>query len=427
MASAFLLSSASFYAQATDYIPLNGEFDFLAVRNIKLFTTNILDKEQIKAWDSEGLHAGFETFSLQLFNCKGIPENITVPENTLLVCEIRDMNGNIVGNNDTDMSHVFDKLKFVETVLDGPGIGMNIYRGGKYKLTAMITPGLFSYETDVIFQDEPGIQIFNTSSKTDEPICPSLTITSGYPYVPEQFVGEKHLHWQLTSIKSPSEVIVEKDEVFELKSETPTLAAVAKFNLAVEGLEPGEYLYTITSDYEPANYTFKAIVNDVLKPEISLDKSIYKFGENKEAIVSVDMNYGYPYVGVSSSFDKPTITVNADLLGEKTSVSYSDETWADSDMHCMADVKIPLEKVTEETIKENGGKIPLVMSVLFNGTERFRTTISLPFEFDSSSIWEINADNLDKSKVRYFNILGVEVDESYKGLVISSDGHKIIR
>lgn len=337
------------------------------------------------------------------------------------------MDGNIVGNDYTDLSHFFNKLNLVENVLDGHGVGVAIYRGGKYKLTATITPGLFSYETDMVLPDEPGIQIFNTNSNIDEPVIPSLTITSGYPYVPEQFAGEKHLHWQLTSVKSPSEVIVERDEVFELKSETPTLATIAKFNLAVEGLEPGEYLYTITSDYEPANYTFKAIVKDVLRPEISLDKSIYTVGENKEAVVRVDMNYGYPYVGVGSTSDKPTVTVNADFLDEKTSDSYTDETWADSDMHCVAEIRIPLTKVTEDIVKENDGKIPLHLSVLFNSSVQFETTLSIPFESCPSGIQDIDVVNLNNSKVRYSNILGVEVDESYRGLVITSDGSKIIR
>lgn len=219
----------------------------------------------------------------------------------------------------------------------------------------------------------------------------------------------------------------EKRETFELKSETSTLAADATLNLTVEDIEPGEYLYTLTSDFAPANYSFKAYVYDVLMPEISIDKSVYTVGESREAIVKVEMDYGYPYVGAATSSDKPTVTVNAELLNEVTSVSYSDEAWADSDMHCIAEIKIPLEKVTEETVTENKGEIPLNLSILFNDAIKYETTISLPFVGGSSGIHDIDADNSGKSHARYFNIFGVEVDESYRGLVITSDGKKIVR
>lgn len=81
---------------------------------------------------------------------------------------------------------------------------------------------------------------------------------------------------------------------------------------------------------------------DVLNPEISLDSDVYTVGESKEATVKLDMSYGYPYVGAWASSGEPTVTVNADLLGEQTNAEYSDAVWADSDMHCNAEVKVPL-------------------------------------------------------------------------------------
>ena len=260
----------------------------------------------------------------------------------------------------------------------------------------------------------------------DTSLGPQIFLSGGYPYNPTDFTGTKHLHWQIAPSDAPDAVIKEKDETFELKSESADLAPVDSLRLEVENLRPGTYLYTLTSDFAPANHSFTFEVYDILAPDITFDKEVYTVGESRDVIVKVDMSYGYPYVGTGSSSGEPTVTVCAELFGEETSVSYSDEVWADSDMHCIAEVKVPLDKVTAEAVKENKGELPLNLPILFNGTTKYIAAIPLSFDTDSSGIHGINAVNSDKSKVRYFNILGVEVDESYQGLVITSDGHKLI-
>lgn len=96
-------------------------------------------------------------------------------------------------------------------------------------------------------------------------------------------------------------------------TELPDLAATDSLMLTAGNLPPGNYLYTLTSES-------------------------FTVGENKEAIVKVDMNYGFPYVGADSPSGKPTVTVCAELSGEQTSVLYSDEAWAYSDMHRLAEI-----------------------------------------------------------------------------------------
>lgn len=420
-----MLQAINIQAQDADYIPLSGDFDFIAVKDISLHTTQVFEYGQMKNWEGEGLHSGVESFGLTLFKCKDTPENIELPDNPTFICEIKDMEGNIVNRQERDLTSFFNSLKFVKKY--NISKGMSVIRGGKYTLTARITPELFSYETEMILVDEPNMQVSDNITTVDTLLGPKILLLGGYPYNPADLTGAKHLHWQIAPNDAPDAVIEENDEIFELKSESTDLAPVDSIRLNVENLRPGIYLYSLTSDFAPANYSFTFNVYDVLAPDITFDKEVYTVGESKEAIVKLDMSYGYPYVGAGSSSCEPTVTVCADLLGEETSVSYSDEAWADSDMHCMAEIKIPLEKVTVEAVKENKGELPLSLSILFNGTTQYDTVLPLHFDSGSSGIHGINADNSDKPKVRYFNILGVEVDESYRGLVITSDGKKIIR
>lgn len=422
-----MLPSTGMRAQDSDYTPLSGYYDFLAVRDIELSTEEVLVYGQLTPWTSGGLHAGVVGLHFNLFNCDDIPKPIILPENPSFIYTVKDLEGNIVARNEVSLESQFGSLRFVKKFSRKCTTGLLVKRGGKYTITLEITPELYSYETEITLVDEPKMHVFDITTTVDTPLCPKVVMSSAYPYNSADFSGKKHLHWTLASGDSPDEIIAEKDEYFELKSEISDLAAVDSLTLTVANLNPGNYLYTLTSDFVPANYSFTASVHDVLDPEITLDRVSYTVGESKEAIVKVDMSYGYPYVGAYSLSDEPTVTICADLLGEETSVSYSDEAWADSDMHCMAEVKIPLEKVTAEAVTENRGELPLHLSILFNGTTKYETALSLHFDCDSSGIHGINTDYSDKSKVRYFNILGVEVDESYRGLVITSDGRKIVR
>lgn len=69
-APVIMLQSLEVWAQKTEYTPWPGNLDFLAVTNITLRTTDVLEYGQIIAWKGEGLHAGIEHFRLNLFNCK---------------------------------------------------------------------------------------------------------------------------------------------------------------------------------------------------------------------------------------------------------------------------------------------------------------------------------------------------------------------
>lgn len=426
MVYACMLQAPGSWAQEADYTPLSGDFDFLAVRITELSTTHVLDHGNMIECDGDGLHAGIQRLCLNLFNCKPIQKNITLPDDPKSICKIKDMDGNVVANDENFLDATFKKMRSSRKLNTYVKSNLLVKRGGKYIISSEITPGLYYSETEITLPDEPCIHVFDKASKVDTLLGPKIFLSGGYPYDPADFTGAKHLHWQIAAADAPDAVIDEKDEIFELKSESADLAPVDSMRLDVGKLRPGIYLYTLKSDFAPANHSFTFKVYDVLAPDITFDKEVYTVGESREAIVKVDMSYGYPYVGAGSSSGEPTVTVCADLLGEETSVSYSDEAWADSDMHCIAVAKVPLDKVTTVAIKENKGELPLHLSILFNGTTQYETALSVHFDSDSSGIHGINADNFDKSEIRYFNILGVEVDESYRGFVITSDGHKLI-
>lgn len=427
MALTAIISSSHIMAQDNDFTSMAQPLDFLAVKDIRFETSGVYEYGQLKHWTEDDLHAGLQSFGLTMFNYKEIQKDAPIPDNPSLIFEIFDMEGNRVARNEIGLKNTFARIRFSKKFSVTQSAGMTMLRGRQYKIKAEISPGLFDYESEVILTDEPCMHISNTEGTIDSIPYPEFFLSSGYPYEASDFSGEKYLHWEVASVKSPATMISEGTEIFELKSDTPTLAAIAKLVLKPEILEPGEYQFTLTSDYAPANYSFITTVNDVLNPEITFDKSIYTVGDNKEATIQVDMNYGFPYIGKDSSYDKPTVEVSAGLLGDETTVAYSDDAWADSKMQCAAELKVPTDKITDEIVKKYKGKIPLSLSISFNGITKLQTTLELPFKEETDSgITNINADKLN-NKVKYYNILGIEVNETYPGLIITSDGQKIIR
>lgn len=405
---------------------LPGSLDFLNVTNVRLFTSYVIEDGSPVAWDGDGFHAGIQAFSFILSNCKEIPGEFEMPVDPSSFLTITDLEGRIVASDQRDETPTFKKLKFTSSFKTSPSFSLGVTRGGEYRLRGGLDPDLYAYEQKVVLNDEPGAQVTGTNVRITDGLNPLVTVTSGYPYDPDAVAGEHTLHWSVASMADPSAVIAENLESFELKSDTRTLAAVAELQLKVPDITPGEYIFTLTSDYGPANRTFIAKVNDVLHAEVSIDKSEYIFEEDLEASLKINLSYGYPFVAIDDATGEPTVTVTTSLLSESASEQFSDPAWVDSEMLLSKDIRIPFDDVTVETLREYNGRLPLDVSVYFNGQTQYSQTFDLLFRYNSTGITGITTDGTDQPIKRY-DINGIEVDASYRGLVITSDGTKLLR
>ena len=426
LALAALLSAENAAAQQDDYTPLPAPYEFLGVKDFSFSTQMVLGDEGYEYWNG-GLHTGLQLVQLTVFNHSEINKNAPQLENPRLICDFFDANGRLTNHVTTSMVSSFNKFKFSKRISTMTTSNFTMLRGGEYDMKVEIAPGLYARQEKIVLADEPCMHQLTPDCVVDSIVSPKLYISSGYPYNYADFAGQKNLHWTVALDNAPENVLMEGDATFELKSDLPTLAAVDSVVLNSTIADPGKYRYTVTSGFAPANavYTFKIL--DVLHPEVTLDKTVYTAGESKEAIVTVNMSYGYPYVGKVEPPAKPTVQVCAEFMGQETSVEYSDEAWADSDMHCTAQLKIALDKVTDAVVKEYEGKVPLNLTIRFNGSDRMESSEIIPFGAPASVETIIGDADGDKRPAKYFNALGVEVDDSYRGFIITSDGRKILR
>lgn len=405
-----------------------GELDFLGVKNLDICTSFIYEDNTPTVWTGEGFHTGIQELRLTIFNSKEIPETFTIPESPTLHFSIVNGYGEEVNSIEKDLSNVFNKLHFITgDYQQNIAESLSVVRGGSTTWKVSIEPNLFSFEFVLVIHDEAGIRTDNTITNVGHALAPVVTITSGFPFKPEALAGEKTLHWSVASANEPSKIIAEDTEKFELDASKILIESEASFELEGGNLQPGEYIYTLTSDYAPACQTFKAYVYDVLDAKVSLNKSVYVAGEDKEAKMDVTMHYGYPYVHTNPGAELPTISVGTTLLDETNTDYFSDAAWKDTELDYTATVKIPLDKVTTEIVNEYKGNVPVKVEVIFNNEIQYESVVTLPFKYDSSGIENISADDSDGRNVKYYNVFGVEVDRNYHGLVITSDGHKYFR
>lgn len=405
-----------------------GELDFLGVKDLDFSTTFLLNDGEVTEWSGEGFHTGIQQVSLSIYNCKEIPETFTVPDSPTLFFSIYDGYGEEVKTVEKDLTSVFNRIKFIHgDFLNKVSEQIAVMRGGVYTMKASITPDLFSYEVVAQIKDEAGVHVTNTKTVVDSILAPVLTITSGFPYNPVDVAGEKTLKWTVSSVDDPTKILVEDTESFDLDASKILLAAEDVLELPVSGLQPGEYIYTLTSDYAPACMTFKAYVYDVLDTEITFDKPLYMAGEDKEAKFDIAMRYGYPYIEVNTETKKPTIEVTTKFLEEDKTEKFSETAWSDSEMNYTANLSVSLEKVTQEVVEKFKGEVPLDILIYFNGQTQYQGTVNIPFKYDISGVENVSADNNTSTNMKYYNVFGVEVDSHYKGIVITSEGNKIIR
>jgi hypothetical protein len=425
IASTALLLSTVSWAESED-ITLSGDLDFLAITDFKVVTSSAYNGDDQEEWDGEGYHVGQQLCSFTVYNCKEINKSATVPEKSAFKFSILDADGETVDSGESDMSNIFKSIKYAKNISMLKQIQFGVMRGGRYKMVAEITPDLLSYANEVDVKDEACARVKNTSSKVGNGLCPEICLTSGYPYDAASISGEMTLDWSVSPDGQPDKVIASDTEILALTSEKPTLAAVDTLYLYVPDLEPGKYIYTMRSDFEGANRTFEASVIDTLRAELSIDKDKYTLGTDKEVKLKIDMNYGYPYIAADSETGTSTITIVTTLAGETASAEISDQSWASSTVNCTANIAVPLDKVTNELVEQNKDGVPLSLYIVFNSETQYQATIYLPIEAVSGGVNRIAADEKSEQEL-YYNVLGVPVDKSYRGVKISKAGSKIVK
>lgn len=95
-------------------------------------------------------------------------------------------------------------------------------------------------------------------------------------------------------------------------------------------------------------------------------------------------------------------------------------------MQYLANADVPIGNLTSEVAQEHEGEIPLDITIAFNGETQFSGAVILPFEYQNSVPETVITDPTANKEVKYYNVFGQPVTNTYKGVVITSDGKKLL-
>ena len=408
-------------------IPFSSPYDFIEAHDIKFSMMQAHIGDNLVDWTGKGLHIGKVKVDYILTKVGEVPENYLAPESPEFYFQVSDMYGNPVSENIVDLKNFFNKnkLEFMTNYNSGSALGID--RGGTYKAELSIEPNLLATQYELIIADEPCTRVVNTETRIGNPLSMTVKVSSGYPYNPSDISGTEMLNWTLYSVGDNEELTEMKNGThpIDLTNDTPLLAAVDVFDITVDDLPIGKYQFVFTSDFAGANRTVDAMVTDIAHAELSLDKEQYSLDTDKEATLHVEMSYGFPYI--MPTFENPTstVTVITCLLDEDEEHPFSNAQWETADMQLSEEITINLEGITKEISEEYDGELPLTVKIKFNRDEQYVETIPLKLS-GYSAIQTTVMDNISP-KIQYYNLLGNPVNADYKGILITSDGKKIIQ
>ena len=418
-----IASTAAAAAEDSSFSILPAPLDFLAVKDFIIITEKaFIGNDQI-SWDGPSFHTGIQMGRLTCCNIKDVPDDAEAPKSPSLYIRFTDAYGNLASSHEYDLYKAFNKMGFSETLKFTEDVECAVSRGGLYTVEFGMTPELFKHEQQIIIEDEACARVYGTYFKKGEQAITALDITSGYPFEPSSLKGQRSLDWALTSAESPTLVLAGGSETFSLESDRPLIASAATVALELGSLEPGRYLCMVSSDFSPASHAFNVEVDDVLQAEVFMDKEQYLIGKDGAVDMRIAMKYGYPYISTNPDTGKPTIIVKAVLCGQEYIFDFSNEEWKDSEVNYTARISVPLTDVTYGIACEYDWNLPLDIKVIFNGATQMEKSVGIPIA-DSSGIESINADS--RTLPKHYNLFGQRVNNSYRGITITSDGSKIL-
>lgn len=420
-------------------LPLKGDLDFLALYNIDVHTQDVFQDDSPVAWTGEGFHAGIQAFHFELKNCDPIPKpfDVELPDEFYCYFEISDMQGDSIGRQTEDLKGRLNILQWASSFKVSRQQLLGIARGGRYVFHAGIGPDLCDYHFEADVNDEPGIRVSDKKVTVGNELHPHLSISAGYPFAEDVVANPYSLHWDLTAASGGDGVIASGDETFQLKTESQYLAPIDSLRLYVDDeLRPGKYTFTLTSDYAPANRSFAAEVTDTLRADVKFNLTRYDLKEDTGAKLTVQMDYGYPYVGLTPKMSEdegnydptPMVIVQTTLLDEDPcETPFRNAAWENSPMELTANVEVPFSGLTSEIIEERKGEIPLKVDIKFgNGVTYFQKEYILLFEVPSETGVGIIGEEVAPEE-RLYTPMGLPAGENYHGIVITSRGRKIIK
>ena len=350
-----------------------------------IYTEYIPDKDYAPApWEKKGLHAGMQMSQFTLFTHRA-DKTYNVPDNVEMYIRLKDCYGGLVGEKFGDASSA---LAFIDANdADFLGLTMKnfIERGGEYVFERGIPWLGIAKSDDFILVDEPSVRMngFN-QLKTGSNLDGYVLFNTGYPYERSHLTGKEKTEWTLQYMApgSTERVTIDQGEMALTldNSKQPRLAAIDTLKIFKEKPALGEYFLEVKTDWEKealgamSDRNTKFMVVDTLRAKATIDKEKYQLGTDKQLVVNISLDYGYPFIHTTAPDKEPTVRIRYQITAK------GDELFKDS-------LKIADQKLAVEPLKRNDQLVmnfDKVTDDLFGDADQMPIYVHVTVEFDGN-------------------------------------------
>lgn len=402
MKKTFLLMAATLLALMTS---AEVKYPYLKLHTDTFYTINAYnDKGEFVKYEGEGFRAGHQQWITAFLITKSElpnPLNISDTADYKLdrVIRFTDKDGNtereLVSHITQPLMSWVNSMKYSSQPQSMHDIttAIDMERGGEYTVDLFLTNSNISHTFDTIFRDYPSIRTYNQAkdTKVGTPVKMQIRYNTGYPYNPASYADGLYGQATLTDTAFNEIKKVRKD----LTIKTHPLnkrAVIDTLFFEHAGLQPGPYRLLLETNWSLSAQarlkdTLLLLVNDTLRVQASVNKTV--LANNEQLELNFSLNRGYPYIHTEDTVaHHPYVRVTAAL---------ADTVWENGivkDVQSLLEdtIKVMHDSLHTKTLnytgtlhfdlsklpaKNLGHNLPLSMEVFFDDNSAFRRTFNV--------------------------------------------------
>lgn len=351
-------------------------------------------------YDGDQLRAGIQSMIFSYTSIDEVPILDINPDELVAVSTFSDIYGREIRKLDCseEVGEDLGDIFFVGgATSNAPGTSFSLAQGGVYVAHHLCNFMYINKKDTVTVYDDPSLRIRgNAVIKAGENVDLTAYYNTGFPYDINSLTGEEYsdvtIYKMLTDTTG---VEVYKNRFpLHLKDEAhPLLAGIDSIKLRFEKPEVGKYLVHYESNWsavEDRNDYF--YVHDTLRAAVKLDKEAYDLATDKQARMTLKMDYRYPHIYAFEPDVIPTIRVAASLLKDSETkeclmtdtLTLASDTLTYKDLDYVGEWDLDLSMIDQSNLDEGNSTYQLKVSIKFNNEQQYETFI--PVDLKSVTI-----------------------------------------
>ena len=358
-------------------------------KTIQEYTTDY----SVASYDQDSMRVGIQSL---ICDCEAEIFELYWPDyhyDTLTaICSFSDIYGqeNCRFNNSADIRNTINSFFQIHEykVSDTYTKMFPLKRGGEYVFwTFYDFLDIDRHDTLTVY-DEPSLRVDGRFViKTGDDFMIQSDYNTGYPYDINSLTGEEYADLTIFKMENDStgrEAFKHRFPLHLKDVEHPLLAGIDSIMLRIEKPEIGPYLLRFETNWEAVpSRDIPLSVNDTLRANVTLDKQTYDLTTDKQAHLTLKMDYRYPHVQAVEPDSVPTIRVTATLLKDKVATDslmtdtlyIVSDTLATKDLNYAGQWDLDLTKIDASQLTDGESTYQLKINITFNNEQQYETFI----------------------------------------------------